>query len=137
MRALAVLATLAAVSTLGGCFAHQWDPHAPDTIVASAQGGAVTVPHGSRLRLPLATDAEHEWRRVEPQIMRVIVQGPADAEGQTFTPVRTGDEKLRLEYKRLTGDAPAERSVTYDVNVPQETGIFSRFWARLWGKSSS
>jgi len=133
MRALAVLAALA----LGGCFAHQWDPHAPDTIVASAQGGAVTVPHGSRLRLPLATDAEHEWRRVEPQIMRIIAQGPADAEGQTFTPVRTGEEKLRLEYKRLTGDAPAERSVTYDVSVPEETGIFSRFWARVRGKSSS
>ena len=78
-----------------------------------------------------------EWRRVEPQIMRIIAQGPADADGQTFTPVRTGDEKLRLEYKRLTGDAPAERSVTYDVSVPEATGIFSRFWARLRGKSSS
>ena len=99
--------------------------------------GAVTVPHGSRLRLPLATDAEHEWRRVEPQIMRIIAQGPADAEGQTFTPVRTGEEKLRLEYKRLNGDAPAERAVTYDVSVPEETGIFSRFWARVRGKSSS
>jgi hypothetical protein len=133
VRAPAVLATL----SLCGCFAHQWDPHAPDTVVAGAQGGAVTVPHGSRLRLPLATDAEHEWRRVEPQIMRIIAQGPADADGQTFTPVRTGDEKLRLEYKRLTGDAPAERTVTYDVSVPEATGIFSRFWARLRGKSSS
>ena len=133
MRALAIVAVLA----LGGCFAHQGDPHSPDTIVAGAQGGAVTVPHGSRLRLPLATDAEHEWRRVEPQILRIVAQGPADPEGQTFTPVRTGDEKLRLEYKRLTGDAPAERSVTYDVSVPEETGIFSRFWSRLRGKSAS
>ncbi|HZE59894.1 MAG TPA: hypothetical protein VE085_04995 [Burkholderiales bacterium] len=133
MRALAALA----VFSLTGCFAYQWDPHSPDTILASPQGGAVTVPHGSRLRLPLATDAEHEWRRVEPQILQVVAEGPADATGQTFTPVRTGDEKLRLEYKRLTGDAPAERSVTYDVSVPEETGIFSRFWARVRGKSSS
>lgn len=133
MRILALFLLLA----LGGCFAKRWDPHAPDTIVASAQGGTVTVPHGSRLRLPLATDAEHEWRRVEPRILQVVAEGPADASGQTFTPVRTGDEKLRLEYKRLDGDAPAERSVSYDVNVPEETGIFSRFWARLWRKSSS
>ena len=134
MRAtLAILAVLA----LGGCFAHNWDPHSPDTIVARAEGGAVTVPHGSRLRLPLATDAEHEWRRTEPLVLRVMAQGPADASGQTFTPVRTGDEKLRLEYRQLTGDAPAERSVTYDINVPEQTGIFSRFWARLWGKGKS
>jgi len=130
---LAVLVILA----LGGCFAKNWDPHSPDTIVAKAEGGAVTVPHGSRLRLPLATDAEHEWRRVEPQILQVMAESLPDANGQTFTPVRTGDEKLRLEYRKLTGDAPAERSVTYDVNVPEETGIFSRFWARLWGKKSS
>jgi hypothetical protein len=133
MRILAPLLLLA----LGGCFAHKWDPHSPDTVVASAEGGAVMVPHGSRLRLPLAADADHEWRRAEPQILRVIAQGPADAEGQTFTPVRTGDEKLRLEYRRLNADAPAERSVTYDVSVPEETGMFSRFWARLWRKSSS
>jgi hypothetical protein len=133
MRALAAIA----VVSLTGCFAHQWDPHSPDTIVASAQGGAVTVPHGSRLRLPLASDAEHEWRRVEPQILKVVAQGPADSEGQLFTPVRTGDEKLTLQYRRLNADAPAERSVTYDINVPEETGIFSRFWARLWGKRSS
>ena len=131
MRALAVLAALA----LGGCFAHQWDPHAPDTIVASAQGGAVTVPHGSRLRLPLATDAEHEWRRVEPQIMRIIAQGPADEAGQTFTPVRTGDEKLRFEYRPMSADGAAQRSVSYDVSVPEKTGIFARFWARLRGSS--
>jgi len=131
--ALAVLVVLA----LGGCFAKRWDPHAPDTITASAEGGAVMVPHGSRLRLPLATDAEHEWHRAEPQILRVMAESLPDATGQTFTPMRTGDEKLRLEYRRLGADAPAERSVTYDINVPEETGMFSRFWARLWGKKSS
>jgi hypothetical protein len=132
----AVLTGLAVLS-LGGCFAHQWDPHSPDTIVASDQGGAVTVPHGSRLRLPLATDAEHEWRRTEPQILKVMAESLPDATGQTFTPVRTGEEKLRLEYRRLNADAPAERAVSYDISVPEETGIFSRFWSRLWGKSAS
>jgi hypothetical protein len=125
---LAVLLAFA----LAGCMT-SWDPHAPATIVAGGEGGSVTVPHGSRLRLPLAADpaGAYEWRRVEPQVLIVTAERPADAEGQTFTPVRTGDEKLRLEYRPLAGDGPAQRTVSYDVSVPEETGIFSRFWSAL------
>jgi hypothetical protein len=87
----------------------------------------VTVKHGNRLRLPLATKAEdgYEWRRVEPQVLSVVAEGPADPEGITFTPVRSGEEKLRLEYRPLAG-GPAQRTVDYTVTVPND----SAFWFR-------
>jgi len=130
MKKLALISLFA----LGGCFAKSWDPHAPSTIVAPEEGGSVTVPHGARLRVPLAADAGYEWRRVEPQVLTVVAEGPADPEGQMFTPVRTGDEKVRFEYRPLTGEAAAQRAVSYDITVPEATGIFSRFWARLRGR---
>ncbi|HYR36578.1 MAG TPA: hypothetical protein VEQ87_19980 [Burkholderiales bacterium] len=122
MKRLALILTLA----LGGCFAKSWDPHAPKTVVASEEGGAVTVNHGARLRIPLGSeDPKYEWRRVEPQIMRVVAEGPPDERGQTFTPVRSGEEKLKLEYRPLGGAGEAKRVVTYDITVP-EYGV--------WGK---
>lgn len=129
MRALVLLLALA----LGGCFAKSWDPHAPSTVVADEGGGAVTVKHGNRLRLPLATDPKsgYEWRRVEPQILSVVAEGPADPEGISFTPVRSGEEKLRLEYRPLTGGA-AQRTVDYAVTVPDDSAFWSRwFWIAL------
>ena len=125
MRRLAALLVFA----LAGCMARSWDPHAPKTVVGSQEGGAVTVQHGARLRIPLANDpaGAYEWRRVEPQILKVVAEGPADAEGQTFTPVRSGEEKLRLEYRPVSGEGAAQRTVSYDVTVPQG-GIFSRMW---------
>ena len=129
MRLLAASLALA----LAGCMARSWDPHAPKTVVASERGGAVTVNHGERLRFPLATDPNgaYEWRRAEPQILRVIAEGPADPEGLNFTPVRSGEEKLRLEYRPVAGDGPAQRTVSYDVMVPKDSGIFAGFWRAL------
>jgi hypothetical protein len=114
---------------LGGCMAHGWDPHAPKTVMASEEGGAVTVKHGDRLLIPLANDPQgaHEWRRVEPQVVRVVPQGPPDADGMMFTPVRSGEEKLQLEYRPVSGPGTAQRTVSYDITVP-EGGIFSRMW---------
>jgi hypothetical protein len=122
MKRLALILTLA----LGGCFAKSWDPHAPKTVVASEEGGAVTVNHGARLRIPLGSeDPKYEWRRVEPQIMRVVAEGPLDEKGQTFTPVRSGEEKLRFEYRPVSEVGEPKRAVVYDVTVP-EYGV--------WGK---
>jgi hypothetical protein len=106
------------------------DVHGPKTITASAEGGSVTVTHGNRLRLPLATNPNdgYEWRRVEPQILRVVAEGPADADGISFTPVRSGVEKLSLEYRPLTGGEP-KRTVAYEVTVPDD----SASWSRLFG----
>lgn len=128
MRALAILFVL----TLGGCFT-RWDPHAPATIVAPEEGGEVRLPHGARLRVPLANeDGKYEWRRVEPQIVRVVAEGPADEEGQSFTPVRTGEEKLRLEYRPIEGGGAAKRVVEYEINVP-EGGRVYMMWQGIKG----
>jgi predicted secreted protein len=112
MKRLAILAIL----VLGGC--GSMDVHGPKTVVAPAEGGSVTVTHGNRLRLPLATDPNggYEWHRTEPQILAIVAEGPADASGINFTPVRSGEEKLRLEYRPLGGGA-AERTVDYGVKV--------------------
>jgi len=125
MRPLAVLLVFA----LAGCMARSWDPHAPKTVVASEDGGAVTVNHGARLHIPLAADPNgtYEWKLIEPQLLKVMAEGPAEAGGQNFTPVRSGEEKLRLEYRPVTGGGAAQRVVSYDVTVP-EGGIFSRMW---------
>ena len=121
----AVLLTFA----LAGCASRWGDPHAPKTVVADEAGGAVTVNHGARLQIPLVNDpaGAYEWRRVEPEILRIVLEGPPDAEGQHFTPVRSGEEKLRLEYRPVGGEGTAQRVVSYDVTVP-EGGLFSRMW---------
>jgi len=121
----AVLLALA----VAGCASRWGDVHAPKTVLASEEGGAVTVHHGARLHIPLANDpaGAYEWRRVEPQILMVVAESPPDAEGQYFTPVRSGEEKLRLEYRPVGGEGKAQRVVSYDVTVP-EGGIFSRMW---------
>jgi hypothetical protein len=114
---------------LGGCMAMRFDPHAPKTVLADARGGAITVKHGERLRIPLANDPEgaYEWRRVEPRIVMVMPEGPPDKQGFVFTPVRSGEEQLRMEYRPVKGEGDAQRAVSYDVTVP-EKGIFGRMW---------
>ena len=118
MRSAIVLVLLAA-----GC-STTWDPHKPRTIAASEEGGAVTVKHGQRLRLPLATEpgGDYEWRLAEPPVRAVLAQGTPDAAGLNFTPVRTGEEQLRLEYRPVSGEGAPRRIVSYDVTVPDESG---------------
>ena len=113
------------VLALAGCAAV--DIHGPKTVVAPAQGGQVTVTHGNRLRLPLATKANdgYEWRRVEPQVLTIVAEGAAEPDGISFTPVRSGEEKLRMEYRPLTG-GPAQRTVDYTVTVPNNSAFWSR-----------
>jgi len=59
----------------------------------------------------------------------VVAEGPPDEEGLYFTPVRDGEEQLRLEYRPVTGDGPAQRTVSYDVTVPPERTLFGRLRA--------
>src|SRR3982751_6791139 len=109
------IALLAACLLLSGCIT-RWDPHAPRNVTASADGGAVTVQHGDRLRLPLASDpaSGYEWRLVEPRVRMVLAEGPPGDQGLSFTPVRTGEEQLRLEYRPVAGEGPVQRAVSYD-----------------------
>ena len=121
------LSALVACVLVIGCIA-RWDPHAPRNVTASADGGAVTVQHGDRLRLPLATDAAsgYEWRLVEPPVRMVLAEGPPGEQGINLTPVRTGEEQLKLEYRPIAGDGPAQRAVSYDVTVLEQTGVVAR-----------
>lgn len=121
------IAALAAVVAIAGC-ATRWDPHAPKTVTARADGGAVSVHHGDRLHLPLASDDGYEWRLVEPPVRMVLAEGPPAEKGLDLTPVRTGAEQLRLEYRPIAVEGPPQRSVTYDVTVLDPTGAWA--WVR-------
>ena len=103
MRFVAVALVL-----LGGCTFLR-DPHAPRTITAGEQGGALRVVHGERLRILLPGEKNQEWRRVEPQIVAVVPEGPPQKDGWYFTPVRSGKETLRFES--------GERAVSYEITV--------------------
>jgi hypothetical protein len=113
---LLFLATVALA--LGACSTTR-DPHAPKTVVAAAEGGSVTMKHGQRLRIPLATpeDPAFEWHRVEPPLVSVIPVQVPNAHGFEFTPVRSGNEKLVFEYRPVSGEAPADKTVSYDITV--------------------
>ena len=97
------------------------DPHAPRTIVAGEGGGPVTVQHGQRLRIELPGVGAYAWTRDEPELAVVVPQGPPEADAWMFTPVRSGAETLRF--------AMANRTVTYDVTVPDE-GTSLSAWLR-------
>jgi predicted secreted protein len=117
---------------LAGC-STTWDPHAPKTVMANEEGGSVTVQHGDRLHLPLVADptGAYEWRLVQPVLPIVLAEGPPTEEGFDFTPVRDGEETLRLEYRPVSGEGAAQRSVAYDVTVPRETGFLQRLRSAL------
>lgn len=111
-------ATIAVAILISACSTTR-DPHAPKTIQAGDAGGAITLNHGQRLfiRLPSDPASGYEWRRVEPPILAVVAVGAPLPEGQWFTPMRSGTEKLRFEYRPLLGEAPAQKVVSYDVTV--------------------
>lgn len=112
------LTLLLAAVLVAGCSTTR-DPHAPKTIVAGDSGGSVTLHHGQRLFIRLPTDpaTNLEWRRVEPMVVAVVPVGAPLPQGMWFTPVRSGTEKLRFEYRPLSGDAVAQKTVAYDVTV--------------------
>jgi predicted secreted protein len=90
-------------------------------------GGEVGLLHGQRLlvRLPLAAEEGYAWTLREPTVAAVKPEGAPGEDREaglviwTFTPVRDGEQTLRLEYRRTTEDyttAPA-RTVSYNVTV--------------------
>lgn len=114
IQRLAAASVLALLAT--GC-ASFWDVHAPKTVKAGDDGGAVTVRHGQRLLVPLADWEGYAWRRMEPRPLNVVLEGLPDEYGMRFTPVRSGEEKLRFEYWKLGGATAPERVVSYDITV--------------------
>ncbi|MFN2645541.1 MAG: hypothetical protein ABR570_11155 [Burkholderiales bacterium] len=133
------IALLGVCAALAGCTGSgRWDPHAPRTVTASEQGGQVVVQHGDRLRLPLASDpaGAYEWRLVEPPVRMVVAEGPPGEQGINLTPVRTGEEQLRLEYRPVASEGPAQRSVSYDVTVLEQSGVLARIRSLFTRKRS-
>jgi hypothetical protein len=113
------LLALAAAVMMGGC-STTWDPHKPRTITAGPEGGDVKVEHGQRLRIQLPADAD--WRRVEPLIQAVMPAAPREGDVWMFTPVRSGQETLRLESP--------QGSVIYRITVPDSpSGLFALIWS--------
>lgn len=114
MRLLLIVIAFA----LAGCSTTR-DPHAPKTITARDTGGPITLSHGQRLFIFLASDpaSGYEWRRVEPLVVMVVPVGAPLPQGSWFTPVRSGTETLRFEYRPLSGDATPQKTVSYDVTV--------------------
>jgi hypothetical protein len=115
----AVLVALAAALAAGCSSTH--DPHAPRTVVAGEAGGEVRVQHGERLRIELPKVGAYAWTREEPETPVVIPQGPPEGDAWMFTPVRSGKQTLRF--------AMAQRTVSYEVTVPEETSSLSG-WLR-------
>ena len=114
MRALVV-----SIVFLAGC-STTWDPHAPRTIVAPENGGAVEVEHGQRLHVKLpAASQGNEWRHRQPMTYVALAEGPADRDqGLRMTPVRSGKETLRFEELPMLGEGAPQRVLSYEVTVP-------------------
>lgn len=110
---------IVAVAIAGCSTTH--DPHAPRTVTVGEAGGEVQVQHGQRLRIELPGVGSYAWTRDEPEIAVVVPQGPPEADAWMFTPVRSGSETLRF--------AMAQRTVTYQVTVPETGGSLSG-WLR-------
>ena len=76
------------------------------------------------MRLPFKGEPGYEWTLREPPVAAVKPEGApaqdkeAATEVWTFTPVRDGQQTLRLEYRRAEDyfTAPAE-TVSYNVTV--------------------
>jgi len=107
---------VASLLLLAGC-STSWDPHKPRTIDAEPAGGAVSLKHGQRLHVPLSSETGYEWKIVEPRLMAVVAEGPPAAEGLYFTPVRSGEEKLRIERRRERAEGAPEQVLNYDITV--------------------
>jgi hypothetical protein len=106
------------VLLLAGC-STTWDPHAPRTVVAPENGGAVEVDHGQRLQVKLpAASQGNEWRQRKPMTYVVLAEGPADEQGVRMTPVRSGKETLRFEELPMQGEGAPQRVLSYEVTVP-------------------
>jgi predicted secreted protein len=96
------------------------DPHAPKTVTVGDSGGEVRLDHGQRLRirLPAESTPGYDWRRFEPQILAVMAEGPRQGAVWMFTPVRSGQETLHLEYAPVQEPAAApKRAITYIITV--------------------
>jgi predicted secreted protein len=98
----------------------------PVRLTPDESGKDVRLVHAQQMIVRLPRDpalADYEWGLREPQTVRVTAEGAPVAgpkeEVWTFTPVRSGQETLRLEYRRpRQPDARPAKTVSYNIAVP-------------------
>jgi predicted secreted protein len=120
-----------ALTLLPGCgfFYNPAGAFPPRTVTHENSGAGITLAHGQQLfvRLPLKAEPGYEWVLREPEVAAVKAEGAPDQDKEagielwTFTPVRDGEQTLRLEYRRPEDYlvAPAQ-SVSYNLTVEQK-----------------
>ena len=113
---------------LSGCgwLYNGFGAYPPRVVSDQNSGGEVKLSHGQQLfvRLPFKAEPGYEWTLREPIVAAVKPEGApqqnkdAGLEVWTFTPVRDGQQTLRLEYGRPEDSpvAPAQ-AVSYNVTV--------------------
>jgi len=127
-RTLRIAALLCPAFTLPACgwLGNLSGAYPPETVTIADSGKEIGLSHGQRLfvRLPFKAEPGFEWTLREPPVAAVKPEGApaqdkeAGTEVWTFTPVRDGQQTLRLEYRRpqdyLT--APLE-AVSYNLTI--------------------
>jgi predicted secreted protein len=114
------------LSGCGGWLYNLWGAYPARVVSTENSGDELSLAHGQQLyvRLPFKGEAGYEWTLREPTVAAIKAEGaPAQSQEDglevwTFTPVRDGQQTLRLEYRR-TNDyftAPAQ-AVSYNVTV--------------------
>ena len=127
-RSLRIALLLCPALALTGCgwLGNLSSAYPPAVVTAADSGKEVGLSHGQQLfvRLPFKAEPGFEWTLREPPVAAVKPEGApaqdkqAGIEVWTFTPVRDGQQTLRLEYRR-SGDyltAPGE-AVSYNLTV--------------------
>jgi predicted secreted protein len=126
MLRLAVLLSPALALSACGWLGNLSGAYPPEVVTTADSGKEIGLSHGQQLfvRLPFKAEPGFEWTLREPPVAAVKAEGApaqdrqAGTEVWTFTPVRDGQQTLRLEYRR-PGDyftAPAE-AVSYNLTV--------------------
>lgn len=122
------LALLLSGVLLSGCgwLYNGFGAYPPRVVSDQNTGSDVKLSHGQQLfvRLPLKPEPGYEWTVREPIVAAVKPEGAprqdkdAGLQVWTFTPVRDGQQTLRLEYARPEDYlvAPAA-AVSYNVTV--------------------
>ena len=123
---IAVLLSPALALSACGWLGNLSGAYPPENVTIADSGKEIGLSHGQQLfvRLPFKAEPGFEWTLREPPVAAVKPEGaPAQDKGAgtevwTFTPVRDGQQTLRLEYRRPNDylTAPAE-TVSYNLTV--------------------
>ena len=123
---IAVLLSPALALSACGWLGNLSGAYPPEVVTSAESGKEIGLSHGQQLfvRLPFKAEPGFAWTLREPPVAAVKAEGAPAQDSQagtevwTFTPVRDGQQTLRLEYRRPSDyfTAPAE-AVSYNLTV--------------------